>query len=482
MVRLRDDDSAQLLLVGAVALAVVIVSIAVVFNSMVLTASIAPQGTAVAADSAERYERVFSRDAQRLVNRLSTDGETVDRSSLKRNLTGYNRKLAVATASQSPAHPNVSLNGTASTELHKLEQTDNGDVVAASPPAPQDWTMVQSGAVTSFDIWLDPNTPNLPNSEPQAFGVTVANSSAGTSWGFDVWKDASANTVVVEIRQNGSDVSVHQFDPSARIHVDETSIEGATNSTSITFADGVRSPYELDIDYGNKMHANYTVVVDGSVDQSQFADPHAGQPFSHTVLSDVAVDLTYANPAITYESTITLEVGGDPTPDSGATLLYSNFEDGPGGLNSAAWNLTGGGTAGIDGNAAHTGGYAAYHNGVGDGELVTAGTFDTTRFDALSVSFWAQEGYDPTPTGDHGPEPSEGEAMEVQYLDDGGNWVTVETLPANDSATVSYRRELRIDDPGALHSGFRLRFYMPADANSDWWYVDDVTIRGEELP
>jgi hypothetical protein len=419
---------------------------------------------------------------QRLANRISGNA-SADASELRANVTRYSRKLAYVAATNGPAFVNVTLNGTASEKRLQLVQTTAGNFKDRDND--NDWTLVDDGNVTSFSMVL---ASNLPNSYPVPYTLSVTN---GTDqWDLSAWKDNSGPTPTIQVQlssTNPASTTTHEFDASGDVRVNESHIAGQSKTVAYDFARGVDPDYQVSVTDGQKADGTYRFSVNGSVVESNFYDESSNnEPYLDKHLTDAWFDLTYGTASVSYNTTIAVDVGGDPTPYAGVTLLYSHFED-TGGSLGANWTLTntdGGsaGTAGVDTRAAHTGAAAAYHNGDGRGQLATATTYDTSAFEAVAVTFWAMEGYPtPSPPSDHGPEPGEGESLTLEYWS-GSSWVSVDTVPADETATVSYERTVRIDDPAALHENFRIRFDAPADATTDHWYLDDVTIVGVTDP
>lgn len=93
-----SGDRGQLLLVGGIAVAVTILSIALVLAPEATTAdTVMVDSQPATIDDAERYERVVMDDLQRLVNETAT----VD--ALRANVTRYDDQLAAMAAQAGPA-------------------------------------------------------------------------------------------------------------------------------------------------------------------------------------------------------------------------------------------------------------------------------------------------------------------------------------------------------------------------------------------
>jgi hypothetical protein len=248
---------------------------------------------------------------------------------------------------------------------------------------------------------------------------------------------------------------------------------------SVPFATGVPTPYDLYLDKGQTNPTGrgvYSIVARGT---DTAGNPN---PVSPDPLVEVGFDVTYEDPAVSTRSSVTVEVGEHPAPESGGTLVYENFENGS---FDSEWTTTATAPSlvdiGVDGQAHNTGAYAAYADGVatssgeeGRIELDSSAALNTTTFDAVVVEYWAQEGI----PSQNGPEANEGENLTVQYLDDSGTWRELDRVDASSAPEKTYDRSVEVTSQDALHDDFRIRFVAPSDQNSDRWYVDDVRILG----
>jgi hypothetical protein len=462
-----------LILVGAVVVALVLVGTAVVFNSVLHTASIAPQSSTLASDNARTYEVAATRDLQRLTRSIANGSDSADIDLVRENTTEYARRLSASVARDDAAAVDLTFNRTLSTVNARIVQSDPGKLTDEGNA--NDWNLVDPANATTVTefyqrVWLD--DANTSATTGQAYEFTVENTTTGDTWTIKLFKNPPSSTTLQEL-ENGVVVNSCSYPDSGFVEINRTAIDGPGLVCNIDFASGVDPPYVLSIANGNKVTGDYSITVASDVDRSVYFDESAGNdPYINEVVTRAKFDYEYDSPTLEYHSTLTVGVDKRVAPHSGSTLLYSNFEDGSLGPD---WTLAGAGSAGVDSATSHTGARAAYHTGPTDGRLETTGGYNTSSYDEVVVEYWVQEGLPGGPTA--GPETSEGEDLTVQYYN-GTAWTTIDTITAIESGPPrTYYRTFRLGEP-AVTDDFRLRFVTPADNNNDQWYVDDVLIRG----
>lgn len=99
----RTGHRGQLLLAGSVAIAVAVLGAAVLLNAAMYTDSVASADTPRSVAAAERYERTVETDLRRLV------ADTDNVGALRRNVTAYDERMALAAARSASASLEVAL-------------------------------------------------------------------------------------------------------------------------------------------------------------------------------------------------------------------------------------------------------------------------------------------------------------------------------------------------------------------------------------
>ncbi len=150
-----------------------------------------------------------------------------------------------------------------------------------------------------------------------------------------------------------------------------------------------------------------------------------------------------------------------------------DFESGLG----ANWSVaTSGGFAGSSAATAASPTRSLFLNG---GVVsVTSAVVDTRLVSFSDLSLWIRRGADA-----FSEDPDAGEDLVVEYLDDGGSWVTLETFAGSGSAGEILPRLYTLPAAGR-HSGFRLRFRLTGGSGASWdfWHVDDVCFLQNAVP
>ena len=109
---------------------------------------------------------------------------------------------------------------------------------------------------------------------------------------------------------------------------------------------------------------------------------------------------------------------------------------------------------------------------------VTSNAIDTTDTSFGDVSMWIRRGADA-----FSEDTDANEDLVVEYLDDGGTWVVLETFAGGGTNGQILLRTYAIPAAGR-HTGFRLRFRQTGGSGAPWdfWHVDDVCLNQLVLP
>ena len=101
---------------------------------------------------------------------------------------------------------------------------------------------------------------------------------------------------------------------------------------------------------------------------------------------------------------------------------------------------------------------------------VTSTAVDTSDVSFSNITLWIRRGSDT-----FSEDPDGGENLVVEYLDNGGTWVGLETFTGNGGPGQQFARTYNIP-AGGRHAGFQLRFRMTGGSGSVWdyWHIDDV--------
>lgn len=109
---------------------------------------------------------------------------------------------------------------------------------------------------------------------------------------------------------------------------------------------------------------------------------------------------------------------------------------------------------------------------------VTSIVIDTSDPTFTDLTYWVRRGRDT-----FSEDPDNGNDLVVEYLNDVGSWVAIETFTGNGGPGLEYSRTVSLPTAGR-HAGFQLRFRQTGGkgAATDFWHVDDVCFVQAVIP
>ena len=144
---------------------------------------------------------------------------------------------------------------------------------------------------------------------------------------------------------------------------------------------------------------------------------------------------------------------------------------------SANWNINASsGFAGADNATSSSPDIALFLNG-GVVE-VRSNTIDTSPALFGDLSVWIRRGSD-----NFSENPDGAENLVVEYLDDVGSWVTLETFTGAGAPGQIFVRSYDLP-PSGRHTGFQVRFRQTGGSGEPWdyWHIDDVCFEEAIIP
>lgn len=109
---------------------------------------------------------------------------------------------------------------------------------------------------------------------------------------------------------------------------------------------------------------------------------------------------------------------------------------------------------------------------------VTSGALDATASGFSEISLWIQRGSDT-----FSERPDGNESLVIEYLNDSGSWIGLETFTGAGSAGQIFTRAYPVP-ADARHAAFRLRFRQldGSGPGYDFWHIDDVCLDVAPVP
>ena len=310
-----SHDRGQLLLVGALALAVVFVALALLLNTAIYTGNLATRDSGVEATPAIEYVSASQRagvDAVVSVNRRNNSSRgdlnrafdaTVNRWD---DLASYHRAVAGDAADTDVAG---TTNGT------RIQQDDAGRNFTSNTTAP-DWTVVEGSGVTAVramrftvDSSTLPSTDDPTNASQTAFHVTVSSPSS-TRRAYVYHNNTSGNTEVLVDDDGTETVCPAGSAPDGTFVIDiaNASVGGASCSAVGTL-DDTEGELSIEYDDGGAAAGTYTMVVDEHTDEGDItlsglhADGSPSPYWTHAIYS-ANLTVSYRTGELDYEATV----------------------------------------------------------------------------------------------------------------------------------------------------------------------------------
>ena len=316
------DERAQLLLVGALALAVLFVALALLMNAAIHTENVATRDVDAGTAEAIRYRSAVETGTAglvRAVNRRSDASYDALAANLSAGVGSLNEAAGIHEAYEGDA-ATVSLvgvtNGSRIEHANASRAFETG-AADANDPTPENWTLVPD--VTGTRAFAANVTrgalANTTDVGGSVFRVVVTDGSE--TWTAYVYDDITANAVNVKVRNGSNPISDGQcLGPVGADHVVVDFTGGTVGGEPcplLDFAKGVSGPYAISFENGDMAAGTYGLVVrgsslDGGPDPAFTADPNDGPAVSPAIY-DATVAVAYEGPQVEYRTNVTVAPG-----------------------------------------------------------------------------------------------------------------------------------------------------------------------------
>lgn len=317
-----DEARGQLLLVGGIVVALTVVGVALVLNSLVLTDTLATSEPPRGIDHADEYESVVADGVTRVVRveertpygtwsaaEANATASVAHVSRLARNRTLQGRDAYTGTTVVAARRGATLAQNNSSRAFTNADDTAN-------------WTLGETAGVRNFRMRVDATTLTEveDSASTNATGGLPGFTVNVTGDGGDVWSayltrddDNSSVRVVVD---DGTDVTVACQSENETATVDWTNESIGSRSCNFTFADGLTPEYELSFDDGDEATGTYHLVVsdetaDETVQTTNF-DNLGDNPYQHPAVYSLVLDVSYDGPAVAYDTDVRVAPGEPP--------------------------------------------------------------------------------------------------------------------------------------------------------------------------
>lgn len=316
-----DHDRAQLILITGLTLAVILVAVVLVLNTVIYTENLATRGVDAGGAEAIDFRDGAVDDLGGILHR-----EHRSRSSATGVVDGFNESAAAygRTITDLRARDGVIANVTVDPSTAKTgyfiaqNETADGFRNMNSPDgAATDWTVASNVSQTrNYQLTVEPDS--LSDSTGTAFTVVADGTTAGTNetWEASLSRGAGDNLMLEVTVGNRTETGRFEPGPDGDHTVDFTA--GTVNGKpfdQLVWADGVQTgsepdgsdPYDIRYENGDRADGTYYLVVD---DRDGGADPdRSSRPYVADAVYSVEVKIRHRTPELEYADTIRLAPG-----------------------------------------------------------------------------------------------------------------------------------------------------------------------------
>jgi hypothetical protein len=272
MVR-RPTGRAQLILVGSLTLAFVVISLAVVFNGLAYVESVSTGDGSEALDDAEQFDHSAVDGTRRLVLYVNHatiyGGQTALNDSVRANLTTYSALRAESHAAARPGHVRLEYHGIETAGTRVLQDTDGNFTVDGTASGAASWTPTDSRQVGWFVLNLDaPNVSDTTGADRFTIVVNDADGDTGrlfVSRNTTTGSDSATIDIETDLPGTMNDTSRRPCAPSQdRLLLDLRSGKAFGDYCRFNLTGPLEQPYEVTFEHGDMAAGKYAIVVEGA--------------------------------------------------------------------------------------------------------------------------------------------------------------------------------------------------------------------------
>ncbi|WP_433624166.1 DUF7261 family protein [Halomicrococcus sp. NG-SE-24] len=300
----RDADRGQLILVTGLAVAVVLVSLVLLLNTVVYTENLATRGADVGGRDAVAFRNGVESGAARVVVTENAN-DYADAGNASENVTAGIRRYARLLES------GYLERGTLAT-VSNVSVTNGTRLVHAN----DSWAFTNASSEANWTLATD-----VGERELRRFRVAVDREDlASSSDAFQVVADDGDDEWWASVYRNGSNVTVDTSSGTCSVDaasatVDLTAGTLANRTCGFAFAEGVDGEYAVRYVHGDQANGTYSLVVrnessDATVQRANFTGLTTGQsPYYARAVYSATFDVRYETPRLTYATEVRVAPG-----------------------------------------------------------------------------------------------------------------------------------------------------------------------------
>ncbi|MFP8952163.1 hypothetical protein ACLI4Z_04190 [Natrialbaceae archaeon A-arb3/5] len=289
-------DRAQLLLVAGLMIALTLVLLAILLNSVIYAENLGTRGSDVGGNEALDFEQSVHESTAEMLGAINYDADAVD---MHGELTDQFNESHAEWHNQSTQH----LVGDGTYSATAVDDVEVGSQIRQTEARPftnasgdETWTVVEESKIRDYRLTF---TEVEDSSEHFQLLVTGAN---GDEWSLQVTTDEN-DPIELRTERNGELVECDIDDEPVTIDFHAEIVnDGACDD--VIFADGLESPYEtVAYENGDLVEGTYRLMVDNTaVESADDFNSYDTSPYVVSGLYAATVSLTYDTERIDYES------------------------------------------------------------------------------------------------------------------------------------------------------------------------------------
>ncbi|MFB6121500.1 MAG: hypothetical protein ABEJ68_10335 [Halobacteriaceae archaeon] len=305
------NDRGQMILVGGLAVAVSIVVLVVLLNSVIYTQNVATRSGNAAEAGAFEYRAVVTESVADLLD-AENDRNYTDRAALTANVSaGIDEIDRLVSQQLAAALVHADLAATIHEGTRIVQDNSSRDLTDAAGAV--NWTVTSNvTGVRSFVLTPSNITGDLQTADPSNDSTRIVVAGGGAEWRLHLYQNGSGSYLAVTDETGAIETESACGGISTGEEIDL--IAGTANGTAcsgLDFANGTAPPWTISVTYGNHTAGTYNLTVN-STDIGNLALPGSGDsPRWAPMAYSATLNLTYRTPDLLYETRVRVIPGED---------------------------------------------------------------------------------------------------------------------------------------------------------------------------
>jgi len=307
------SERAQLILVGSITIALVIVGLTVVVNTVLFTESVGSSSLDNRIDETSEFDSEVISGTRSLVFRLGHNSRNVTERELRAwvtsNITRYSRAAAQSYAASRPVAVSVNFSNASAIGNRTVQSTDRN---ITDNSGTEDWTVVSAKTVG----WFTLNVDAFDTSTDHLY-VNASNATSGNWVNISINRTQRNNVSVTSAVSFADDGQGTCTPVDGRVLLDLYAGASLTNSLSPCTFNGTSildAPYSIRVTNGKNLVGKYSLVTAETLSAYPACDglsPAAADPCVAPVLWTANVSTAFEGESISHVNTYNVSIYGD---------------------------------------------------------------------------------------------------------------------------------------------------------------------------